>query len=155
MASQPTAAWQPPAGNPYAASHPVGGYATGSSDRQGRSAALYVVAGVIIALWGLFTTGFAVVRTVLIVVAISNIPAGAVIDYARLSGMIAGLLLSAVLGVIQLSGGIAMANRNNLRLAKSAAVIAAIPCFGCLVFPVGIWACVLLFSSQANRDFSD
>jgi hypothetical protein len=38
--------------------------------------------------------------------------------------------------------------------AKTAAVIAAIPCFGGLAFPFGIWACFLVFDKKAKKDFA-
>ncbi len=73
--------------------------------------------------------------------------------WARLIGMIVGTILGLICGIVMTSGGITMAMRKSLSSARSAAVIAAIPCFGGCVFPFGIWACVLVFSDRAKRDF--
>lgn len=52
-------------------------------------------------------------------------------------------------------GGLRMTQRRNLMLARTAAIMAIIPCSGCclLQLPVGIWATILLFDAEAQRNF--
>lgn len=65
----------------------------------------------------------------------------------------AGYVMALVLGFVMAIGGFGMIQRTNMGSARTAAVMAAIPCLGCLVMPFGIWACVLLFSAAGERDF--
>ncbi len=48
-----------------------------------------------------------------------------------------------------------MTQRRNLTLARTAAILAIIPCIGCCLFqtPVGIWATIVLFSPDAQKHF--
>ncbi len=80
-----------------------------------------------------------------------NIPAEAM---PRVIGLIVGALIALVAGIVMLFGAIAMMRRSSLNSARTAAICAAIPCFGGCVFPVGIWAAVLLFTGSFKRDFS-
>ncbi len=73
--------------------------------------------------------------------------------YPRLIGLGAGAILGLLLGIVMIAGGLGMAMRNNLGGAKAATIIAAIPCFGCLVCPFGIWSCCFIFDEQSKRDF--
>ncbi|QDS93540.1 hypothetical protein FF011L_23100 [Roseimaritima multifibrata] len=62
---------------------------------------------------------------------------------------------AAVNGFI-LIGGIQMIRRRSLVLCRIASILAVIPYFGiCCVgnVPFGIWACVMVFSDNATRDF--
>jgi DNA-directed RNA polymerase subunit M/transcription elongation factor TFIIS len=72
--------------------------------------------------------------------------------YERMFGAVVFLFL----GLTCLTGGILIALRKSLLLCRIAAIIACIPCTGCLCmnFPFGIWACVMVFSSNASRDFA-
>ncbi len=69
------------------------------------------------------------------------------------AGAIFGRMLAISAFLAMLIGGIAMIRRSDLRQAKSAAIVAAIPCFGCILFPVGIWAIILLNKDAAKRHF--
>ncbi len=158
--------WSQPAANPYAGpanfggggayaggGYGGGGYAAQGYRRSGRSPALYIIPAVFISLWGLLIVGGAILRFVVTIIALMNLPPNATIDYARFSGFIVGMILGFILGLIQLSGGISMAMRSNLALARTAAFINAIPCFGLLTFPFGIWAAVLLTTGSVKKDF--
>lgn len=140
-----------PAANPYAApSGPASAQrASGStSDRSG----LYITNGVIHIIWGALLLLASVGRGIGIVLALT---AGNVqVDAAELAGAIGGMCFSLVLSFAFIAGGLAMARRTGLSSAKTAAVLGAIPCFGCLIMPFSIWACVLLFDDRAKRDFS-
>jgi hypothetical protein len=56
--------------------------------------------------------------------------------------------------IIKFFGGLAMARRSSLAMARTSAILSCLPCF-CMFasLPVGIWGIVLTFSSQARRDF--
>ena len=73
--------------------------------------------------------------------------------WPQLIGFIVGMIFGLIIAILMTSGGVSMAMRKSLGTARTAAVIAAIPCFGLCVCPFGIWACVLLFNEQAKRDF--
>jgi hypothetical protein len=68
---------------------------------------------------------------------------------------ILGLICVAALAYIFINGGVAMLlrKRESLTMAQTAAVCAAIPFLGLLIWPFGIWACFSLFSDRAKRDF--
>ncbi|MFG0288808.1 MAG: hypothetical protein ACF8CQ_11555, partial [Rhodopirellula sp. JB044] len=148
--------------NPYSAPSPAtprpypGGNSSGSGRlRSGRSVYLYNVPAILMICWavlvicaGLFQIGSVINLFVSGEVNIQQV------DMARLVGRLAGQFLAVALQVAVVAGGIAMIRRTGLGSAKTAAVITTIPCFGCLIFPIGIWACVLLFSNEAEKDFS-
>ena len=154
-----SATFTPPstAANPYAtpASTSQQTYHAGSGSLpSGRSPALYLIPGIIIVLWasliilvGLVGAGFTI-----FMLANGQLEIGPN-QQARFAGEVTGRVLAILAQVVALTGGIAMIRRRNLGTAKGAAVISAIPCFGCLIFPIGIWACVLVFSHQAQQDF--
>ena len=51
-------------------------------------------------------------------------------------------------------GALSIIVRRNLTLARASAVLATVPFVGWLVMPFGLWACVSLFTRDAERDFS-
>lgn len=155
------AGWQPmmsaPA-NPYATPYGGGGgYGGGYSApvRRDRSPALYIIPGVFIALWGLLIVIGACLRIGLITIAVTNLPPNVEANWPYVIGLIIGALIGLTLGALQLFGGIAMILRNNLAMARTGAVICAIPCFGILAWPFGVWGAVLLFTGTCNRDFGE
>ena len=58
-----------------------------------------------------------------------------------------------VLSVLQIIGGIALARRRGLGLARLAAIICCLPCLCVLNMPFGVWACILTFGENAKREF--
>lgn len=84
---------------------------------------------------------------------LANLPQNVTIDYVKLTGGIVGAILGAIIGVVLVLGGTQMMFRSNLSIARNAAILAAIPCFGGCVFPFGIWAAILLYARRAERDF--
>ena len=66
-----------------------------------------------------------------------------------------GALFLVALQTIIFAGALRMTQRQSLTLARTAAICAIIPCSGCCLFqlPVGIWAAVLLFNSEAKQHF--
>lgn len=121
---------------------------------SGRSPALYIIPGVIITIWGALSVVGVVLNVVRLITTLANLPPNAEVNYPVVVGFTVGVILGAVLAVAQLAGGIAMCTRKNLSMARIGATVAAIPCFGLLAFPFGIWACVLVYSSDARRDFA-
>ncbi|EMI54887.1 30S ribosomal protein S27ae [Rhodopirellula sallentina] len=123
--------------------------------RSGRSAVLYNIPAIIMMCWAALVIGVGIFQIGLVIFLLAS---GQVnfqqVDTAQLFGRLAGQFLAVALQGAVLAGGIAMVRRSNLGSAKTAAVITTIPCFGCLVFPIGIWACVLLFSNEAEQDFA-
>ncbi len=75
-------------------------------------------------------------------------------EYPRFIGMIVGMFIGFLIGIILCIGAFGLLTQSNLSAARSAAIISAIPCIGCFVFPFGIWSCILLYSEPAKRDFS-
>ncbi len=68
---------------------------------------------------------------------------------------IALMVLGLVLVIVKLFGGIAMVRRAGLASAKTGAILSCLPCLCCIVnVPIGIWACILTFSNDAERQFS-
>ena len=59
-----------------------------------------------------------------------------------------------VLSLLQLAGGISLARRSGLSMARTGAIICCLPCI-CLVLniPFGIWGCILVFGKDADREF--
>ena len=88
----------------------------------------------------------------------SMLDAGQRMGEAEWAGFLVGFsgasLMILTLCIFEIVGGIAMVRRRGLGLARTAAIIACLPCV-CLVLniPFGIWACVICFSSAARRDF--
>jgi len=58
-----------------------------------------------------------------------------------------------VLSVLQIIGGIALARRRALGLARTAAIICCLPCLCVLNMPFGVWGCILTFGENAKREF--
>jgi|694.fasta_scaffold45862_2 phage FluMu protein Com len=143
--------WAAPAANPYAS---YSSSYSGSSSKMNRTP-FYIITGVFISLWGLLIVAASVIRIAATIYTFANLPPNVTIDYARFSGFVIGMILGFILGMIQLVGGISIATRNSLSTAKTVSIIAAIPCFGGLAFPFGIWAAVLVFSQKAKREFGE
>jgi len=142
-----------PGGSPYAPpAFGAPGQAPRSAGSAGRSPAIYIINGVLFLLWGLLMVLGSCLRGygLIVVMTTMEIPGEA---YPRLIGLGAGAILGLLLGIVMIAGGLGMAMRNNLGGAKAATIIAAIPCFGCLVCPFGIWSCCFIFDEQSKRDF--
>ncbi len=127
---------------------PPGAAGGGASNRS----TFYVINGVFIMIWGGLITLGGLIRVVGMALVLMNekIPPNAT---GGIILAIIGLLVSFLAGIIMVIGGISLIRQKGLSNAKSGAIIAAIPCFGCFVMPFGIWACILLFSPQAKQDF--
>ena len=142
-------------GNPYASSVSYSGVSRGSS-RASREIQ-YKIIGLLMMIWGGLIVLGCIARPIVIVVALSNLPANVVIDYAKLTPVLIGTAIGIAIGLAialaMFQGGSAIFNQTDLKKAKSMAILAAIPCIGSCVFPIGIWACVLLYSDRAKRDF--
>ncbi|QDS92576.1 Mu-like prophage protein Com [Roseimaritima multifibrata] len=140
-------AYAPPAGggNSFGAS---GGGGGGGNDRN----AFYIINGAMIALWAFFYTGYGCLNlAMLIVLMVTGKYSDGTLPF--IIGQTVGYGVIVMLGLTMFSGGITMAMRKKLNASRAAAIIAAIPCFGCIAFPFGIWATVLLFSANAKKDF--
>jgi hypothetical protein len=163
--------------SPPPASLRPGGTSFASPSRQpGDRSIHYVVPGVFFLIWGILGVllvlaglGLAGFR-VWALINLSTLVGGDVIvngsqqisvsevrtaDLIKVASQLVGLIFTAILTYIFISGGLAMLHRNrqSLPMARTAAVCAAIPCFGCLIWPFGIWGCISVFSDNAKRDF--
>ena len=94
---------------------------------------------------------------VLIAVALSNLEPNASIDYSKMTPVFvkSGIrfVIGLILAIASLQGGYKIFHQTDLRTARQVAILFAIPCCGTCLFPVGIWACVLLYGKNAKRDF--
>lgn len=105
-----------------------------------------------IALWAFFYTAYGCFcLAMLIVLMVSGKYADGTLVFVVVQTVGYGVVV--LLGLTMFSGGITMAMRKKLNASRAAAIVAAIPCFGCIAFPFGIWATVLLFSANAKKDF--
>lgn len=153
--------WQsmgPASANPYSSPSYGGGYGGGgyaAPVSTERSPVVYIIPGVLIALWGILLVISACLRMVIVVGAISSLPPGTEVRWEVVIGVFVGLILAFILGVVQILGGVALAMRNNLPMARTGAIVCTIPCFGGFCFPFGIWGLILLSSGNYKRDFSD
>ena len=143
--------------DPYAVSTSSysGGVSRGSSVAS--RAIQYKIIGVFMMIWaGLITLG-CIIRPIAIGVTLANLPQNVVIDNSKLAVMIGataiGIVIALAVAFVLFRGGSAFFNQSNLSAAKSGAILTAIPCFGSCIFPIGIWACVLIFKERAKRDF--
>lgn len=143
--------------NPYAAdtSYSGGGTRRGSS----RTSRLiqYNIIGVLMMIWsGMIVLG-CIVRPVALAIALSNLPPNATINYDRLTPVLIGTGIGIVIGLaiayFMFQGGYNIFYQTDLESARQIAIFCAIPCCGTCLFPVGIWACFLLYGKNARRDF--
>lgn len=149
--------------NPYSAipsfgsSVSYGGGSPGSS-RANREIQ-YKIIGILMMVWGGLITLGCIVRPIMIAVALSNLPDNAVIDYAKLTPLLVGTAIGIAIGLAiafaMFQGGSAIFNQSDWKTAKTVAILTAIPCIGSCLFPVGIWACFLIYSEKAKRDFDN
>lgn len=118
----------------------------------------YKIIGVFMMIWaGLITLG-CIVRPVAIGISLANLPPNVTIDTTKLAILIGataiGIVIALAIAFVLFRGGSAFFNQSDLSAAKSGAILTAIPCFGSCIFPIGIWACVLIYSERAKRDFA-
>jgi hypothetical protein len=106
---------------------------------------------------GLITLG-CILRPVAIAISLANLPPNVTIDTTKLAiligGTAIGIVIALAIAFVFFRGGSAFFNQSDLSAAKSGAILTAIPCFGSCIFPIGIWACVLIYSERAKRDFA-
>lgn len=136
--------------NPYSTPHQRPTYQ--QRHVQGASTAQYIVPGVFISLWAAFILVMSLLRVAGLIYVLTQLGVEQ-LDAFELGKSIGGLVVGLALSLCMLIGGINMLRQKGVNSARAAAVVAAIPCFGCFVFPLGIWACVTLFSKQAEADF--
>ncbi len=156
--------------NPYAAPVPdfpdFGGEATvasvpggyGSDRRNRRDPIVYVLPGIFIALFGVLQILGVAINILTSLGGVSG-QRGLNANLLEVQGAIAflvilGLAVSA-LSIVQIIGGVCMARRKGLLLARVAAVIACLPCITCafLNIPFGIWGLVVCLTGSVKRDF--
>jgi len=121
-----------------------------------RKQAKYVVPGILIALWGCLLLlgsfmGLMGGMAPIVWVAQRVFPSETVLPTVlRIIMLLAWLPAS----VIMILGSVSMIWQRHLPLARCAAALASIPLVGCLVMPIGLWGCWVLFSPKASRDFT-
>lgn len=118
---------------------------------------MYVVAGIFISLSALVSLAFEGFE---ILMSVMGFAAAKYVDKIQTSTAFWQVLIASLMflpSLFQLIGGIALARRRGLIMARIAAVICCLPlpCV-CIVVnvPFGIWGCVLTFSRDAHREFS-
>jgi len=98
-----------------------------------------------------------IVRPVIIAITLANLPPNATIDYGKLTPLLIGtgigIAVALAIAYVIFQGGYNIYYQSELDSAKQIAIFCAIPCCGSCLFPVGIWACFLLFGKNAKRDF--
>lgn len=156
----------PPAGpNPYVppssgfgaanAYAPSGQYAA-SARPANRSEILYVIPGIFILIWSILVIGSGLYRLGDMAYVLATrempLPQGAM---PRVVGFVVGAFLALIVGIVMAIGAFNMVRRTGLSSARTTAIMAIIPCFGGCVFPIGIWATVLLFTGSVKKDFYD
>lgn len=70
-----------------------------------------------------------------------------------ISSWLVTLSLLFVLSLLQFVGGIALARRRGVNMARTGAIICCLPCICILNIPFGIWGCILVFGEDAKREF--
>jgi len=143
--------------NSYEASssYGVGGARRGLS--RGSRVIQYNIIGVLMMVWsGLIVLG-CIIRPITIAVTLANLPPNTTIDYDKLTPLLIGTGIGIAVGLaiayVMFQGGYNIYYQTELESAKQIAIFCAIPCCGSCCFPVGIWACFLLFGKNAKRDF--
>ena len=157
----------PPAmsSNPYAAPASIGsaspmmGYSPGGPASGSVREVRYIVPGIIFALMAAFCVlGVLIYGLQLLALAAGAVPPPAPGEppIAVLAGSAVGqMVLTIAFGCVYAAGAMGMFRRraNDLTATRIASVCTAIPCFGCVFFPIGIWACVSVFGQYARVDF--
>ena len=141
--------------NPYSSPAPAGpGYARYPAGPP-RSPVLYSVAGWILFVWCILAILSLFFQAYMIFDQInSGLVPWALVDKPVFFGRVTGMVVVLCIMIISSIGAFNMQRRERYGLACTTAVLMTIPCFGVIVFPVGIWACVLMFSEQGRRDFA-
>ncbi len=123
------------------------------SRRRSDSGSQFLLAGIFVSLCAVVALGLELLQIVVgsITLSAGRIP-NAQATVLTIQVAVAAFLM--VLSLLQLAGGIAMARRRALSLARTGAIICCLPCV-CLVLniPFGIWAAILTFGSDAEREF--
>ena len=153
----------PAAPNPYAAPLPATGSGVASPSFKGPSPGdgelVWFMCGSIIVVWGFVVTVATLFRVLALILIAPEIPTDASISPGRLAfewvQVVGGMLLATFVAAVSLRGGYAMFRRRpgDLKYARLAAIVNAVPCFGCFAFPFAIWALVAVFDSNASRAF--
>ncbi len=101
-------------------------------------------------LTGLYYLGMSCVMAISLLAANANAQ-----DFAGVLIQVTAMILGLVMQCVIFAGGLRMTQRRNLTLARTAAILAIIPCLGCcfIQMPVGIWATIVLFNSEAQQHF--
>ncbi|WP_442509068.1 hypothetical protein SH528x_000617 [Novipirellula sp. SH528] len=156
---RPYIAPQPrPVTNPYATPGPVAAspYAGASYGAAPPNPALYIVPGALIAIFS-FTmfalSCFGIVMNLLAVFASKPNDSDVALFIVQIGFAAIWIVCYTVIFV----GAVHMILRRNLTFSRTSAIMATIPCigfpFGCLLFPVGVISCVVLFMRDAKRAF--
>jgi hypothetical protein len=142
---------------PYTATASYGGAGASRGSTRASRVIQYNIIGVLMMVWsGLIVLG-CIVRPIVLALAIINLPPNATINYDKLTPILIGTGIGIAIGLamayVIFQGGYNIYYQSNLESAKQIAIFCAIPCCGSCLFPVGIWACFLVFGKYAKRDF--
>ena len=124
-----------------------------SGRRRGNDPTQHIVCGIFISLFAMIAVAIEiyeiVIYAIIFVAAGSSNPVAATVA----GWIIAVCLLLLILSVLQLIGGISLARRTGINLARTGVVICCLPCFCLVNIAFGIWGCLLVFGNNAERDF--
>ncbi|MFO1062902.1 MAG: hypothetical protein U0892_03390 [Pirellulales bacterium] len=150
-----------PTMNPYAASFQAPAPRRRSGTSSGKSDGVYIAPGICLLIFGFLAFGMWGYQMFINVVMADHAEA-AMMDEMERSGYWVGyygaVILMGVFGFVSsalmIAGGIAGIMRRGVGWARAGAIGAFLPCQCCfLSLPIGIWACIIYFSSDAARDF--
>ena len=122
----------------------------GTRRRSSGDVGRHMTCGISIAICALL--GIALEILYIVIGTIAMMPPNVDRTQASIQIFIASLMF--VLSLLQLVGGISLARRSGIYMARIGAIICLLPCV-CLVLniPFGIWGCILTFGGNAERDF--
>ncbi|MDX1925620.1 MAG: hypothetical protein SFV81_03830 [Pirellulaceae bacterium] len=124
-----------------------------SGRRRGNDPTQHIVCGIFISLFALIAVAIEiyeiVIYTIIFVAAGSSNPVATTVS----GWIIAVCVFLLILSILQLIGGISLARRTGINLARTGVVICCLPCFCLINIAFGIWGCLLVFGNNAERDF--
>jgi hypothetical protein len=124
-----------------------------SGRRRSNDPTQHIVCGIFISLFAMIAVAIEiyeiVIYTIVFVAAGSSNPVAATVA----GWIIAVSVFLLILSILQLIGGISLARRTGINLARTGVVICCLPCFCLVNIAFGIWGCLLVFGNNAERDF--
>lgn len=130
-------------------SMPMSSMTSGAGRRSGDKRGLYITCGVFISICAFLGMAMEIFYIAMATILLMR-P-----NVDRLSSSVQIFVLSVmfVLSLLQLVGGISLARRSGLLMARTGAILCCLPCICLINIPFGVWGCILAFGKDAERDF--